>query len=202
MPGPGYLVVVVKLANADSSFIESQLRGALSNYGSASGQSIARDGRRIVNGISDLLHGIVGGFQRGDLWVGIPGTNATLRRRTITCTQANAAGNNVTFTCGGVAIALTEGVDFARGASDTTCAAALAAAINAQAVLKAIFTASNSSGVVNLDSKLPGFMTDDWILSTDDATAFAIALTGGATVAPTYGTARVALRNVLMGKTP
>jgi hypothetical protein len=202
MPGPGYLLVAIKLSDRDSSYVEDALRGSMSDYASAATQSITRDKRRIAKGIADLLTGLAGGTMQGDLWVGVPGTDSVLRVRTVGCTQANAAGNTVTFTWGTIAVTLTEGTDFARGASDTTCAAALVAAVNAHAVLGRLFTCTNAVGVVSIASKFAGLLFDEWVISTDDATAFAILLTGGTTVDGTNGTARIALRNVAQGRTP
>ena len=103
---------------------------------------------------------------------------------TIACTQANAAGNYVEFEIGGQTIRLTEGTDFDAVASDTTCGTALAAAINADAVLSVFFTATDATGTVTLTGDLgPTQAMHDIDMTTDDATAFALTQVGAGTAA-------------------
>ena len=76
---------------------------------------------------------------------------------------------------------LTEGVDFLRGASNTTLAAALAAAINAHAVLGKLLTALGSVGNCGLTGKVPSSLLHDINITTNDGTAFSFTQLNGGT---------------------
>lgn len=184
--------MVLKIQNRDSSYIETTLRSP----GGTLSQTLKRDGRRIASGICDLLKGAVGGVHGADLWVAVPGTNSVLGTRTVTCTQATSAGSTVTFACGTLSIVLTEGVDFLRGASDTTEALALSNAVAAHAVLGALFTPVPAAGVLTLTHKMPGRVMDDWTVTGSTGLVIAAPVLG------TEGTAKIALRNVPLNHTP
>lgn len=154
--------------------------------------------RNLIRMVQRELKACEGGSVQGNLYASIIDSTATLDAGAVACTQANAAGNFVRFTYGGIQITLTEGVDFARGASDTTCAAALAAAINAHAILGKEFLAANSTGTCNFTSKIASAVVRNWVLTTDDATAFGLTqLTGG-----TAGAAQFALQHFPLNRTP
>lgn len=162
------------------------------------GQSGKYLGRRAVNGIQKLLSRVAGGTTQGNLWCTVLDNAGTLPTGNIACTRANAATNFVRFTYGAQAITLTEGVDFLRGASDTTCAANLAAAINAHVVLKTLVTALGAVGDCGLTSKIPTALVQDIAMTTDDATAFSFTqLTGG-----TEGAAQFFLQHFDLNRVP
>src|SRR5690606_4498645 len=107
-----------------------------------------------------------------NLWVTITGVGspAVYPEADINCTVANAADDAVTFTFGTVAITLTEGVDFDRGGSNTACAAALAAAIEANPILNGVMSVVPSGGNIAITGRIPGSFLHDVTLSTTDAT--------------------------------
>lgn len=155
-------------------------------------------GRQAVNGISRLLARCVSGVKGGNLWLTVLDSTAALATGNIACTQANAAGNIITFTFGAKTVVLTEAVDFVRGASDTTCAANLAAAINANVVLRGLVTALGAVGNCGLVAKVPTSLMHDIAMTTDDATAFAFTqLTGG-----TEGAAQFFLQHFDLNRAP
>jgi hypothetical protein len=134
--------------------------------------------------VDDLMNGIAGGVRRGNVVATILDTSFTASTGTIACTQANAAGNTITFTYGAKTVVLTEGASgengIARGASNTTCAANLATCINAHPILGPLITALGSVGNCGLTSNLPTCLLQDIAMTTDDATAFSFTqLTGG-----------------------
>lgn len=125
----------------------------------------------IVSGATPLNGAKVHVFQdQGD------GTQAT---GSIVCVRANAAGDTVTIN----GVVFTEATSpsanaidgqFARGASDTTCAASLAAAINAHPRLKGALTASPSTDTITLTASDKGTHGNLFVMSTSDATAFTL----------------------------
>lgn len=134
------------------------------------------------NGLSKLSTALAGGTVKGVLTTTVVDAAGTLATGSVVCTQANAAGNYVRFSFGGVDITLTEGTDFARGASDTTCGANLATAINAHSILKTIMTAAAVTGTVTLTAKFPTALAHSVTMSTDDGTAFALTAFASGTV--------------------
>jgi hypothetical protein len=155
-------------------------------------------GRRAVNGIERLLGRAVGGAAQGQLWATVLDDAGTRGAGNIACTRANAANDTITFTYGARTVVLTEGVDFLRGASDTTCAANLAAAINAHVVLGADFLAAGTVGDCAVTARVPTALLQDFAISTSDATAFTLTqLTGG-----TEGAAQFALQRFDLSGAP
>lgn len=135
--------------------------------------------RRAVNGIQRLLGEAVA-FSKGQLWATVLDNAGTKATGNIACTRANAANDTLTFTYGAQTVVLTEGVDYLRGASDTTCAANLAAAINAHVILGGLVTALGAVGDCGLTAKIPTALLQDIAVTTNDATAFTLTqLTGG-----------------------
>lgn len=197
MPGPAYVVLVMKVAEKDAKFLTQTL------ISKNLGTSQRREKHRIVNGIKNLLTGLVGGALRGDLWLSAHANDSVYPAGQIVCTQANAAADTVTFTYAGTAIVFTEGssdplLGFARGASNTTCGDALAAKINAHPVIGGIMAAVNTTGTVALTSKVPGQSIRDVVLSTSDGTAFALTQFA----AGTRGASELFFQAIQMGKTP
>ncbi len=138
-------------------------------------------GRQAITGVTELLDGAVAGVPNSVPYLTVLADDGTYSTGNIACTRANAAGNYVRFTYGTLTITLTEGTDFLRGASDTTCAANLATAINDNVVLGGLMTALGSSGNCGLTAKVPTALIQDIALSTDDGTAFSFTqLTGAA----------------------
>lgn len=140
--------------------------------------------RRFINFVEDTLNSFLGGVKRGNIVATIVDTSFTASTGNIACTQANASGDTITFTYGAKTVVLTEGASgengFARGASNTTCAANLAACINAHSILGPLITALGSVGNCGLTSKVPTCLLQDIAMTTSDGTAFAFTqLTGG-----------------------
>lgn len=153
---------------------------------------------RFVRMVQKELRACEGGVRDGNLYGTILDSTATLPTGNIACVQANASGDTITFTYGGKTYVLTEGVDFARGASNTTCAAALAAAINAHPILGALFTATGSVGNCGLVAKVATALLQDIAMTTSDGTAFSFTqLTGG-----DEGVAQFFVRHFPLNRTP
>lgn len=130
---------------------------------------------RALGGLSKMVERISSGVASGSLAAAsVIDATGTVSSGSIACVQANAAGNYVRFTFGGVNITLTEGTDFLRGASNTTCGANLADAINANAVLKTILSAASVTGTVTCTMRFPTTLGHAVTMSTDDATAFTL----------------------------
>ena len=169
-----WLIVALRMDNTVAADTKNRLlQGTI-------GTSGKYFGRRAVNGIERLLGRAVGGAAQGQLWATVLDDAGTRGTGNIACTRANAANDTITFTYGAKAVVLTEGVDFLRGASDTTCAANLAAAINAHVVLGGLFTALGAVGDCGLTARLPTVLLQDFAITTGDATAFTLTqVTGG-----------------------
>ena len=140
--------------------------------------------KRFFSTVMKTLNGIRGGTKRGNMIATILDTSGTAATGNIACTQANAATDTITFTYGGKTVVLTEGASgengFARGASNTACAANLAACINAHPILSPLFTALGSVGNCGLTAKMPTCLLHDFALTTSDGTAFTFTqMTGG-----------------------
>lgn len=154
--------------------------------------------QRIVKVVQNELKACAGGTRQGNLYVSVLDSTAAMPTGQIACVQANAAGDTVTFTYGAKTVVLTEGVDFARGASNTTLAAALAAAINAHPILSALVSAVGSVGNCNLTGKVPTALLHDYAISTNDGTAFSFTqLNGG-----TEGVAQFLFQHCALNRTP
>lgn len=129
--------------------------------------------------IRQLLERVNSGLQPGKVHVFLDKGDGTVAAGNVACTRANAAGDTVTI----AGIVFTEttspssnplDAQFARGASDTACAANLAAAINAHPALKGMLSAAGAVGdcvVTALDKGLFGNLI---VMSTSDATAFGL----------------------------
>jgi len=112
---------------------------------------------------------------------------------TIACTRANAADNYVVV----AGITFTEGVEFVRGATDTTCGANLAAAINASTSLTGLFASVAAvTGTITLTMSIVGIAAQQVAITTDDVVAFAIVNTGVGTRGTNAQLPRVFLRGL------
>jgi len=187
-----WLFVALKLTDRDSTYVKNKLR--------TNGQASARgEKRRVVDGIKELLTGAVGGTHGANLFVGVTadsGSSGAYPVFNVACVQSTSAGSAVTFTWGGHVVTLTEGIDFARGASNTTEAAALAAAINANEILKGLYSAVGNVGNCVITGKIPGS------LLADVAIAGGTGFTVTTTTAGAEFTSALRLQNVLLGRTP
>lgn len=188
------LVLALRIEGRAAVDLKNQIASSALNTAAAAD----RYALKLVEVARRELKACAGGVRQGNLYATVLDSTAALSAGVVACTQANAAANYVRFTYGGIAITLTEGVDFARGGSDTACAAALAAAINAHPILGKLFTAAGDVGDCDITSKLPTSLMHDWALSTDDATAFGLTqLTGG-----TEGAAQFALQHFTLNRAP
>jgi hypothetical protein len=166
-----YVVAVFKLTNMDAATAKKKYIPE-AGYGQPGSH-------RACNGIAKLAETIGGGSRAGML------------------VQANAATDSVTFTYGGTTVVLVEATDFLRGASNTTCGDALAAAINAHRILKTIVSAAAVTGTVTITLKLPTTLGHGIVMSTSDATAFTLTQIASGTV----GAAQFFLQGFQTGKT-
>jgi hypothetical protein len=187
-----YLVLALRIEGRAAVDLKNQITtSAIGNNGDAYAQ-------RFVKMAQNELKACAGGVRQGNLWGAVLDSTAALPTGNIACVQANAAGDTVTFTYGGVPIVLTEGVDFARGATNTTLAAALAAAINAHPVLGKLFTALGAVGNCGLVGKVPTALLHDITITTNDGTAFSFTqLNGG-----TEGVAQFFLQHFTLNRAP
>ena len=150
--------------------------------------------RRVIDAIRTLLSGDVG------LYVTASDDTGLFPTGSIVATQANAAGDTLTFTYRGMAVVLTEGAagkgGWSRGATDAEAGANLAAAITRHPVLGGILYATAVGGTVTLTGKVPGVIMHSIVITTNDGTAFALTqLSGG-----TEGGAALFLQNVWTGR--
>lgn len=179
-----WLIIATKVKNRSSSDLAKELfPGAI---GGTTGTPAANLGSRFFAFASKLLKSIFSGVRTGNVFATILDTSAAFSTGNIACTRANAAGDTVTFTYGAKTVVLTEATSpsgesqYARGASDTTCAANLAACINAHSILGPLYTALGATGNCGLTSNIPTALLQDIAMTTSDATAFSFTqLTGG-----------------------
>jgi hypothetical protein len=187
MPTPdGWLVLAIRTRRRPSLWLRDKLAGGVTVGSRPAEGQVTRKG---FKGLADILAGIASGVYTGNVFGTIlDGTGGTYSTGNIACTQANAAGDTITFTWGTLTVVLTEGASgvngFARGSSNTTCAANLAACINAHPVLGPLVTAVGSVGNCGLTSRVPSLLVQSLAMSTNDATAFAFTQLTGA-VLPT-----------------
>jgi len=128
-----------------------------------------------IQRLMNYLQGLKAGSRRGLMTMEMENAGGTAAVWTIACTRANAADDTVTI----AGVVLTEGVDFLRGATDTTCGDNLAAAINANATAKKQFynlfaSVAAVTGTITLTARIKGTSGRMITIATSDATAFAI----------------------------
>ena len=135
--------------------------------------------RRAYQAIWDILGGDI------SLYIHTTDESGVTPTGTIGVTQANAAGDTLTFTWKGRTVVLTEGASgvngWARGASNTEAASNLAAAIRRHPILGGLYTATPAGGTVTLLGKITGRPLNNLVITTNDATAFAIVSPAGGT---------------------
>lgn len=140
-----------------------------------------------------LVKGLASGTKRGSVNVQVSATDPVAAAGTVTITHANVT-NADTVTIGGVVItAATSGngtTSWTIGADATADAAAFAACVNANTTLSKHVLASSALGVLTLTVKLKGSIGNLIVMSTSDATAFALVQLAGGTGGP-EGTATV-----------
>lgn len=192
-----FVTVVLRLDTREAGKIREHLLGKESATGQANYRHLAR---RFIHGLNNELEAALRGVRTANLWASITGSASPAAFPTagIACVQAEAAGHYVEFTFGTVAVRLTEGVDFVRGANDAATATNLAAAINANTILKGVFSAEAASDDVTITGKIPGAFLQDVAISTDETDAFTItAFSGGV-----EGTAQFFPVQLLLNKAP
>src|SRR5690606_28896848 len=135
--GPAWLFVALKVDGHDSDYLQKKLFPA-TTVGSQ--PALGRATRRATKAIGDLLAGTAGGVYGGNLFCTVLDDAGTRAAGEIDCTQANAEGNYVRWTYGAQTRQLTEGTEFVRGANDAECADNLAAAGNADDLLRTLYT--------------------------------------------------------------
>jgi hypothetical protein len=145
----------------------------------------SRHARRASMQIDNLIDALVGGTHQGNLYLTIANHSASMfgAAGSITCAVAAAAGKRVTFTALGRAVDLVEGIQFARGATNDTLAAALLAAIKASPASGWYFAEilPASPAVVRLTPRTPAGLAPQPVISTDSAPTFAIVAPGAGT---------------------
>ena len=143
----------------------------------------AADGRLSPRRVFDAIWGILGGDV--NVYVHTTDESGAAPTSTIGVTQANAAGDTVTFAYKGRSIVLTEGATgtngFSRGADNTAAAANLATTINRHPILGGLFRATAAAGTVTLTGKINGVPLHRVTVATNDATAFAVTPIAGGT---------------------
>jgi hypothetical protein len=178
-----FLILAVRFKRRNFGWLKDKLFPAKEPVGSQPGEG--RASTRALKIIGDLLAAMRSGVYTGNVWGTVLDASASVSTGSIVCAQATAAGKTLTFTYGGLTVVLTEGATgvngFARGASNTTMAVALAACINAHPILGGLFLATNPiAGTVGLASKLPTPILTDIAMTTNDAVAFVLTqITGG-----------------------
>lgn len=189
---PAWYVIAIKAQDKDATYLQRKILSA-KQFGAA-GKTTSRQAAKAV---SDTVNGLVSGAQPGQLYLGVVSDDGPRSSGTITCTTANAAGDTLTFTYGGLTAVLTEGVDFARGATDAELATNLSAALGRNHITGGLYTATPAGNVVTLTSKLPPSPVEAITITTNDGSAFAI-------VQPTGGSnagATVFFQNFQTGRT-
>ncbi len=144
---------------------------------------VAADGRlsarRVYQSIRDLMAGDI------SLYIHTTDESGVTPSGSIAVTQANAAGDTLTFTWKTRTVVLTEGAvgvnGFSRGASNTEAASNLATAIRRHPILGGLYTATPAAGTVTLTGKITGRPLNNLIITTNDATAFAVTTPAGGT---------------------
>ncbi len=192
MPASWY-IIALKSDSKDATYLQRQILSA-KTFGAA-GKHTARQASAAV---ANMINGLVSGAQPGQVYLAAISDAGTRSTGTIVCTQANAAGDTITWTYAGLTVVLTEGVDFVRGASDATLATNLAAAIASNQILKGLFATQVSTNTITLTSKLPVGFVGHATMTTSDATAFVITQLSGGTLAG----ATIFLQNFETGRTP
>lgn len=172
------LHVIIRAHDKPASWLAGQLQQK-----ALAGNEGRIPGRRFFDALWGLFGSEISAF------VYVSDDAGTFPTATITPTQANAAGDTVTFTWRGRAVTLTEGATgtdgFSRGGTNAEAAQNLARACNRHPVVGGLFTATSNATTVTLTGKVSGTILHDVVISTNDATAFAfVQPTGGTNPTP------------------
>jgi hypothetical protein len=137
--------------------------------------------RSAANALSAYFEWLAGGNQPAVVHLALAGPDTgTAGTGTIACVQASAlAGDRVTVANAHFTVATAPSSDpalgqFARGASNTDCAANLAAAINAHPALKKAWTATALTGTVTVTAASKGLHANLMNLETTKPAAFTL----------------------------
>lgn len=148
-------------------------------------QVASADAKQFAKGIANFFHGLSGGsVSAASVDVSEDCDSPVAATATITLTHANIDDAD-TVTIGGTVItaktsATVDSTQWTIGADETADAAAMAATINKNLTLSRIMTATSALGVVTLTMKVKGVIGNSIVMSTSDATAFAlVAFSGG-----------------------
>ena len=146
---------------------------------------------RLLQGLTNLFSGLLGGNVIGTVQR-MPAATAVRASGTLTCATVIATNTctvlGITFT--GVAnnTASPTSVQFKIGTTDATCAANLAAVLNAHTTVNQLVLATSAAGVVTITSILPGISGNLIAIAGGQSTiaASAAALASGAGVFTSY----------------
>ncbi len=168
-----WIQLYIKLNDKPASWTTEQLASK------ATGADGRLSPRRAYQAIWDILSG------NATVWLHVTDDSGAYPAGAIGVTQANAAGDTVTFTWKTRTVVLTEGATgvngFSRGASNAEMATNLAATIRKHPILGGLFTPTAGAASVTLAAKVAGTPLTKVVLSTSDATAFALTQPTGAT---------------------
>lgn len=146
------------------------------------------DGRRCVDAVARAADLVSSGIREGSSLVEVVSEDSAAFTKTITCVQADATAADI-VSIGGVdleVVAATPGADeFVVGASNTSMATNLTAAINANATLNRVLVATSLVGVVTLRPLVGGgawFPVLTLTATVGSGTPFAFASTNGSAV--------------------
>jgi len=171
-----WLQIYIRVHDKPVSWLTEQIASK------ATGADGRLSARRVYQAIWDVLGGDVSVYLHTTDEAGVNPTGI------IAVTQANAAGDTLTFTYKTRTVVLTEGATgtngWSRGTDNTTAAANLAAAIRRHPILGGLYNATAATGTVTLTGKIHGRALNTVTITTNDVTAFAInAPAGGADAA-------------------
>ena len=134
--------------------------------------------REALINASILMQSLASGSQSGVVDIQTSSTDPVAASGTITLTYANLDATD-TVTIGGQVITCrasgaVAGTEFNKETDATVSAANLAVAVNANTTLSKHITATSALGVVTLTAKMKGSIGNLIVMSTSDATAYAL----------------------------
>lgn len=177
--GDSYILLSIRVHKHIAAWVGDQLYplpAALNTGQLAEGKATIR----VLSKLSKILSGGASGVYPINVMISVTDGTGVGPTRSIACTQANAAGDTLTLTYGTLTSVLTEGAagpnGFDRGASNAETAINLAARINTHPIWGSAFVATiGVAGTVTITGKVPGTAVQTLNITTNDATAFAIA---------------------------
>ncbi len=168
-----WIQLYIKVNNKPATWTTEQLASK------ATGADGRLSPRRAYQAVWDILSG------DATVWMHVTDDSGAYPAGNIAVTQANAAGDTVTFTWKTRTVVLTEGATgvngFSRGASNAELATNLAATIRKHPILGGLFTPTAGAANVALAAKVAGTPLTKVTMTTSDATAFALTNPTGAT---------------------